>query len=385
MSIVQPSLERLRARGGAKWQAFGPDVLPAWVADMDFEIADAIRAALEETIACNSLGYTLPFDRAGLDEVFCARQRARFAWEIAPAQVEFFSDVVQAIYLALLTLTEPGDGVLITTPIYPPFLGAVAETGRRADLCTLVRGPGGYEIDFDALARAVDGRTRLLLLCHPHNPTGRAFHRTELVRLAEFALARDLWVVADEIHADLMLDARAHVPFAALGPEIAARTLTLTSPSKPFNIAGLCLAVGVFGSEALRNRFHALPPHVRGGRSAFGLAGASAAWTVGQPWLDGVIEQLRANRAQVAAFVRERWPDVVHIPPEATYLAWLDFRALGLGCEPHRFFLENAKVALGEGPAFGAPGEGFVRLNFATTPALLDTVLTRMDAALRAR
>lgn len=385
MSIGQPSLERLRARGGIKWQAFGPDVLPAWVADMDFEVADEIRAALEDTIARNSLGYTQPFEREGLDQVFCARLRARFAWDVDPAQVEFFSDVVQAIYLALLTLTEAGDGVLITTPIYPPFLGAVAETGRRPDLCTLVRGPRGYEIDFDALARAVDGRTRLLLLCHPHNPTGRAFQRAELVQLAQFALAHDLWVVADEIHADLMLDARMHVPFASLGPEIAARTLTLTSPSKPFNIAGLCLAAGVFGSDALRARFHALPPHLRGGRSAFGLAAARAAWTVGQPWLDAVLVQLRANRDQVATFVRERWPEVVYMPPEATYLAWLDFRALALAREPYRFFLETAKVALGEGPAFGTPGEGFVRLNFATTPAILDAVLTRMDAALRAR
>ncbi len=377
------SIEDLRRRTGAKWQAYGPDVLPAWVADMDFDIAPIIKARLTDALARSDLGYSQPYSKIGLDRVFIARMQARFGWQVQASQVEFFSDVVQVIYLALMTLTEPGDGILIQTPIYPPFLIATAETKRRADICPLVQTDAGYQIDFTALANSIDGRTKLLLLCHPHNPTGRAFTRTELERLAELVLKHDLLVVADEIHADLMLDARTHIPFASLSREIAARTLTLTSASKPFNIAGLCLAAAVFGSDTMRQRFHTVPEHVRGGRSALGIVAALAAWTEGQPWLDETLTQLRANRALVTDFVARHWKNVKHFPPEATYLAWLDFRAAGLPSEPYKFFLERARVAVSEGPAFGEAGKGFVRINFATSPAILQEVLTRMDAALQ--
>jgi cystathionine beta-lyase len=383
MNGADEILRQLRRRHGAKWTVYPDDVIPAWVADMDFAVAAPIRAALEAAVARGDLGYPLPYARSGLDELFCARMARRYGWQVEPTQVQFFSDVVQAIYLALLTLTRAGSGVLIQTPIYPPFLTSVAETGRSAQACPLVAGPRGYEIDFDALDGCVTRDTEMLLLCHPHNPTGRAFTREELTRLADLALRHDLIVVADEIHADLMLDARQHLPFASLGPEIAARTLTLTSPSKPFNIAGLCLAVGVFGSPALAQRFASLPEHVRGGRSALGMAAARAAWSEGDAWLNDTLALLRRNRAQVAAFVAARWPSVVHYPPEATYLAWLDLRPLALPQEPQRYLLEHARVALGDGPAFGAPGQGFVRLNFATEPAVLEEVLGRMDHALR--
>ena len=379
-----PTLAELRQRTSIKWQAYGPDVLPAWIADMDFAIAPSIHAALEDALARGDLGYPQSYAKSGLDEVFCARMQARYQWQVAPRQVEFFSDVVQVIYLSLLTLTEPGDGIVIQTPIYPPFLNAVAETERRADICPLVQQPRGYQIDFDALHRKIDARTKLLLLCHPHNPTGRAYTRVELEGLAEFVLRHNLLVISDEIHADLMLDTRTHIPFASLSEEIAARTITLTSPSKPFNIAGLCLAVAVFGSEELRRRFLRIPAHVRGGRSALGMAAAFAAWTTAQPWLDATLAQLRKNRTRVAEYCARHWPQVKHVPPEATFLGWLDFRSLKLGMEPQRFFLEQAQVALGDGPAFGAAGEGFVRLNFATSPAILDEVLTRMNAAVQA-
>ncbi len=382
MTDQQPTLVELRRRTSIKWQAYGPEVLPAWIADMDFTIAPTIRAALEEALARGDLGYPQAYARSGLDEVFCARMQARYQWQVAPRQVEFFSDVVQIIYLSLLTLTEPGDGIVIQTPIYPPFLISVAETARRADICPLVQQPAGYQIDFDALSRKIDSRTKLLLLCHPHNPTGRAFTRLELEGLAELVLRHDLIVVSDEIHADLMLDSRSHIPFASLSTELAARTITLTSPSKPFNIAGLCLAVAVFGSDELRRRFRQIPAHVRGGRSALGIAAAHAAWTTAQPWLDATLAQLRSNRARVAEFCASHWPQVKHTPPEATFLAWLDCRALNLGLEPQKFFLEQAKVALSDGPAFGAAGEGFVRVNFATSPAILEEVLARMTAAL---
>lgn len=379
-----PTLAELRRRTSIKWQAYGPEVLPAWIADMDYEMAPPIRAALEGMLARGDLGYPQSYAANGLDEVFCARMLQRYQWQVAPRQVEFFSDVVQIIYLSLLTLTEPGDGIVIQTPIYPPFLSAVAETERRADICPLTQHAQGYQIDFDALVRNVDTRTRMLLLCHPHNPTGRAYTRAELEGLAAIVLRHDWVVVSDEIHADLMLDERRHIPFASLSDEIAARTITLTSSSKPFNIAGLCLAVAVFGSDELRRKFMRIPAHVRGGRSALGIAATHAAWTAGEPWLEATLTQLRANRAYVAQYVTAHWPAVAHTPPEATFLAWLDCRQLKLGMEPQRFFLERAKVALGDGLAFGAAGEGFVRLNFATSPAILHEMLARMDGALQA-
>jgi cystathionine beta-lyase len=191
--------------------------------------------------------------------------------------------------------------------------------------------------------------------------------------------------VADEIHADLMLDARPHLPFASLAPEIAARTITLTAASKAFNVAGLCLACAVFGSAALRARFATLPNHVRGGRSTMGMTAAAAAWRDGDSWLDETLSTLRTNRERLATHVAREWSAIRHFPPEATYLAWLDCRELALGEEPYRWFLREAKVALGEGPSFGPPGVGHVRINFATTPAILDEVLGRMRGALARR
>ncbi len=385
MSIEQLNESRLRLRRGQKWSLYPVDVLPAWVADMDFEVAEPIRAALAERLANNDLGYPLAPARTELPAMFAARVATRFDWHIDPAEVVVLSDVVQGLYVGLETLSAPGDGVLIQTPIYPPFLHAAAETGRRAVLCPLVAGATHYEIDFDALEAAVDTGTRVLMLCNPHNPSGRAFTRDELSGLAALALRHDLIVISDEIHAELMLNGERHIPIASLSPEIAARTVTLMSASKAFNIAGLCMAFAHFGSPALRERFEALPAHTRGGTNTLAIAAVEAAWNAGQPWLDEVIDYLRGNRDHVAAHCREQWPAVRHFAPQATYLAWLDMRALGLPGKPQEFFLKQARVALSDGRAFGEEGEGFVRLNFATSRVILDAVLARMDAALAAR
>jgi cystathionine beta-lyase len=384
MSVDQLSESKLRLRRGQKWSLYPAEVLPAWVADMDFEVAEPIRAALAERVANNDLGYPLAPARTRLPALFAARVAERFGWHIDPAEVVVLSDVVQGLYVGLETLSAAGDGVLIQTPIYPPFLHAAAETGRRAVLSPLMATATGYAIDFDALEAAVDGGTRVLMLCSPHNPSGRAFTRDELSRLAALAVRHDLIIISDEIHAELMLNGERHIPIASLSPEIAARTVTLMSASKAFNIAGLCMAFAHFGSSALRERFQRLPAHTRGGTNTLAIAAVEAAWTAGQPWLDEVVAYLRANRDHVAAHVREHWPAVRHFPPQATYLAWLDMRGLGLPGNAQEFFLKRARVALSDGRAFGEEGEGFVRLNFATSRALLDEVLARMDEALAA-
>ncbi|CAN0321489.1 unnamed protein product, partial [Phaeothamnion confervicola] len=360
MHLDQLQESRLRLRRGQKWSLYAAEVLPAWVADMDFEVAAPIRAALSERLANSDLGYPLAPARTDLPALFAARVATRFDWQINPADVLVLSDVVQGLYVGLETLCAPRDGVLIQTPIYPPFLHAAAETGRRAVLCPLVAGSTRYEIDFDALAASVDAGTRVLMICSPHNPTGRAFAREELEQLAALACRHDLTVISDEIHAELMLNGERHIPIASLSPEIAARTVTLMSASKAFNIAGLCMAFAHFGSQHLRERFEKLPAHTRGGTNTLAIAAVQAAWHAGQPWLDEVITYLRANRDHVAAHCRAHWPAVRHFAPEATYLAWLDMRAVGLPGNPQEFLLKQARVALSDGRAFGVEGEGFV-------------------------
>ena len=377
-------LDRLRRRRGEKWTRYPADTIAAWVADMDFPVAAPIERALRSALEFGDLGYPQNPRPTDLPALFAERAAACFDWEIDPRRVEVLTDVVQGIFLGLLGYAEEGDGVVIQTPIYPPFIGAIQQTQRRVAASPLVCGEERYEIDFDHLRASAAG-ARVLLLCQPHNPTGRVFDRVELEQLAEIALERNLVVISDEIHADLVFSGRAHVPFATLGPEVEARTLTLTSASKAFNIAGLRCALGVFGSADLKSRFLRLPRHVRGGINTFGLAASEAAWRYSQPWLDRVMAYLDENRQLVARFVRERLPGVRHQPPEATYLAWLDCRALDLPEGPFAFFLENARVALSDGSAFGEPGEGCVRLNFATSRAILTEMLERMAKALDAR
>ena len=375
-------LARLRRGTGEKWNHYADDVLPAWVADMDFDVAPPIRAALQQHLTDDDLGYPMLKRRSGLHEMFVERVASRFDWDIKSDQVEILNDVMQGIYICLQTMSAHGEGVVIQTPIYPPFLHATALTNRCGILCPLEPGTTRFEIDFDRLQSALDRTTRLLLFCNPHNPTGRAFDREELERIAAIACRHDLVIVSDEIHADLVLNDSGHIPIATLGPEVAARTVTLMSASKAFNIAGLCIAFAVIGDVALRERFNSMPPHTRGGFNTLSMAAVRAAWTESQSWLDEALIYLRANRDHVAQYCRTHWPDIVHLPPEATYLAWLDMRGLDLTPSPYAFFLNEARVALSDGKAFGDVGAGYVRLNFATSRTLLDQILGRMSAAL---
>jgi cystathionine beta-lyase len=379
---VDPAVRRTSR--GEKWTTYPSEALPLWVADMDFAVAEPIRRVLQRAVDTSDLGYPVHPLPTDLPEIFAERSRERFGWAVEPRRVEILTDVMQGVYVGLQQLSAPGDGVVVQTPIYSPFLRAVDETGRRLAENPLALGPAGYEVDLDGFRRAAAG-ARILLLCHPHNPSGRVFRRAELEALAEAVLRHDLFVVSDEIHGDLQLAGEAFAPFASLSPEVAARTLTLTSASKAFNIAGLRTAVAVFGSDEIRRRFLAVPRHVRGGINILGLEATRAAWLHGQPWLDAARAYLRANRELVAGAVAASLPGVKHHPPEATYLAWLDCRELRLEPSPFRFFLERAQVALSDGAVFGKPGEGFVRLNFASSRRIVSEALERMAKALAER
>jgi len=373
----------LRPSKRLKWWLFGSEVLPAWVADMDFPVAPPIQRAIQELLRANDFGYHLVPLSPPLREALVARMQERFAWSVDPHLVLPLVNVVQGIDASILLHSGPGEGVIIQTPIYPPFLAAVAGSGRRLVENPLLRGRDRFEIDFDRLRASIDPRTRLLLLCNPHNPSGRVFERSELLALGEIALERDLIVVSDEIHADLAYPGHRHLPFAALGPELERRTITLTSATKAFNLAGLPCAFAICGSEALAKPFRELPPHLLGHCGIVDDAATLAAWTQGQPWLDEVMAYLLENRALLLDFLARELPGIRVLAPEATYLAWLDCRELGLASEPFEFFLKRARVALNRGRDFGTPGEGCVRLNFATSQAILREILARMAEAVR--
>jgi cystathionine beta-lyase len=364
-----------------KWRLFGDDVLPAWVADMDFPVAPPIHRAIRELVGRHDFGYHHVPLSPGLRDALVSRMAERFSWQIDPQRIVPLVNVLQGLDASVLLHSRRGEGVVLETPIYPPFLAAVERSGRRVVESSLVRGAHRYEIDFEHLRAMLDPDTRLLLLCNPHNPTGRVFEREELLALGELALEHDIIVVSDEIHADLAFPPRRHLPFATLGPELAERTITLTSATKSFNLAGLPCAFAIFGSDRVQQPFQELPPHVLGQPGILDDAATHAAWTEGQPWLDEVVAYLLENRDLVMDFFARRLPDLRVLPPEATYMAWLDCRELGLPADPFNFFLEHARVALTRGSDFGAPGKGFVRMNFATSRTILLEILERMGAA----
>ena len=373
---------RLRALSGKKWSKYGGDVLPAWVADMDFPVTDPIREHLERMVATSDFGYADEAEPDRLRRAYVERCARHFGLEVDPARIELMTDVVQGILLCLQRFTRAGDGVVINTPIYPPFLESTESMDRRVVRNPLVATDDGYVLDAEGLARVVDESTRMYLLCNPHNPTGRVLTRVELEAVAEQALRHDLVVIADEIHADLLYDGRRHIPFASLDPDVAARTITLTSATKSFNTAGLRLSIAVFGSRALQDQFNVLPSRTRGGLSCFGAAVTRIAWEEGDAWLAELVDYLRANRDLITRFLSERMPRVRYFEPQSTFLAWLDCRGLAMESDPHDHFLERARVALSDGRAFGEEGEGCVRLNFATPRELLGEILERMADSL---
>jgi cystathionine beta-lyase len=372
-------------RPGEKWSMAGGR-LASWVADMDFPIAPAIVERLRHRIALD-VGYP-PWDDVGrspLPERFAARMATRFGWSPDPARLHELSDVLQGVALAVHHLTSPGDGVVVHLPAYPPFLELIRDTGRRLVDLPAMPTATGYAWDYDALdgrlaaTRSGPGRARLWILCHPHNPTGRVFAAAELARVAELAAAHDLVVVSDEIHAELVHPGHAHVPFAALGDDVAARTITVTSASKAFNLAGLRWAVLYAGHTGFHEAISRLPAHYLGVPNLLGVEATDAAWSAGDGWLAAVRSVLDDNRHRLTTLLGAHLPAVRYHEPAATYLAWLDCTALGLGDDPAAEFRRRG-VELAAGHRFGSIGDGFVRLNFATSPAVLEAIVGRMAA-----
>jgi cystathionine beta-lyase len=372
-----------RSTNSNKWRKYPPDVLPLWVADMDFASPEPVVRALRERAEHGVYGYG--FEGPEFAQVFVDRLQKRYGWTVSPEAVVMIPGVIPGFNVACRALTVPGDGLLMQLPVYPPILRAPGNHDLTRDEALLGRERDGrYVADLDAFRAAIHGRTRAVLLCNPHNPVGRVFTPDELEGMARICLERDLAIIADEIHCDLLYGAHRHIPMASLGPEVARRTITLMAPSKTFNLAGLKVSVAVIPDAALRERFLAARgDYVQAQVNIMGYAAALAAYRDGDAWLAELLRYLEANRDFLADYVRRHLPGVTMTPPEGTYLAWLDCRGAGpAAADPFTFFLERAKVALNDGALFGRGGQGFVRLNFGSPRALLTEGLERMRRAL---
>ena len=369
----------------AKWDFYDADVLPLWVADMDFPAPEAVTEAMQSRAAQGDFGYQ--FESPALREVIAARMTERHTLPTAPDHVVFLPGLVFGLNMVMRAIGAPGSPMVTFTPVYPPFLSSAANFNRPAvqvELTPETRdGVLYYPLDFDALEAVTPPDASVFTLCNPHNPIGRTFTRTELERIAEFCLRRDLLICSDEIHADLLHPEGAHISIASLGTEVAARTITLVAPSKAYNVPGLQVGAAIIADPDLRATFLRSAFSLGAHASGAGFAGALAAYTQCDGWLTEVLDYLTGNRDALLAFVRERWPMIPITKPEATYLAWLDFRALTLPEPAFDFFLKRARVALGDGAPFGAGGEGRLRVNYGTSRATLIEALERMDAALR--
>ena len=375
------SVDQLRARQGIKWNKYPPDVLPAFVADMDFRVAPGIQEVVQQLSETHDYGYGQMMDLSPLFEAFSAWMARRHGWRPDPTLTHANSDVVQGLVATIVAFSEPGDGVIAQTPVYPPFLRCITGTGRRLVENPLVNDGTRFVVDLEGLERAA-AKASMILLCNPHNPTGRVLERAELEGIAAIAAEHDLTIVADEIHADLVYPGATHIPMETIAAA-AERTVTLTSATKGFNIAGLRTSIAHFGSPGLKEKFDKIhPDHLLGGPGRFGFDATIAGWGGAEAWLNSVMVYLDGNRQRVARWSADA--NLGHHLPESTYLAWLDCRRLDLaaGSTPQQHFLDHAKVALSEGSDFGEPGRGHVRLNFATSAEILEEILSRLSSAL---
>ena len=370
-----------RNSDSGKWNHYDADVLPMWVADMDFVSPQPVLDALKKRVEHGVFGY--PGDPLELTEAVQVWIEKHYGWTVEKEAIMLVPGVVTGFNWVCNSLTHPGQGALIQTPVYPPFLYAPTNADlEKHEMQLTLQTDGSYTIDFDAFEAAIQANTQIFILCNPHNPVGRVFTPEELERLAEICLRKNVIICSDEIHADLIYAPNRHVPIASLSPEIAKNTVTLIAPSKTFNIAGLECSVAIATNPEIRQQLRRGGRGMSGWVNVMGQTAALAAYRYGEPWLNDLIEYLQGNRDYLYRFVRDEMPGVEMGLPEGTYLAWLDCRKAVNG-NPHEFFLEKARVAVNDGATFGNGGEGFVRLNFGCPRSMLEEALQRMKKALQ--
>ncbi len=372
-----------------KWHYFDQQILPMWVADMDFRSPEPVIQALRTRVDHGVFGYPEFTTRntdlmSALSDTLVERMSTLYHWSITPDDILFLPGVVVGFNLACHAIGSSDSAVFFQTPVYYPILHTGKETGIQTRQMELTRNPDySYSIDWDRFEDQLDQATRLFILCNPHNPVGRVFRRDELLKTAEICLQRGITICSDEIHCDLVYSGHSHTPIASLDAEIAQNTITLMAPSKTFNLAGLQCSFAIIQNRELRNRYlHAtkgLVPWV----NLMGLQAGLAAYQEGGEWLSQLLAYLEANRNYLIRYAREYLPGVKVASPEGTYLGWLDCRETGIEGNPAKFFIEKGRVGMNDGAMFGPGGEGFVRLNFGCPRALLAEGLERMRTALQ--
>ncbi len=381
-----------RSTNSIKWTKYPEDVLPLWIADMDFLTPQPIRDVLQAALVHGVLGYEFP--SLTLYETVATRMEGLYGWKIDPEMVIAVPGIVSGFNAAARAVCAPGEGLLMQPPVYFPFLRVHENQGLVRQFAPLVKVVGGnilrYEIDFEAFEAAIGSegaRTRMFLLCNPHNPTGNIFSREQLSRLAEICLRHEIVICSDEIHSELLLGGLSHVPIATLSPEVAEQSITLIAPSKTFNTAGLFCGFAIIPNRVLRERYkqvvEAMTLHV----NSLGQIAARTAFSGAcDNWLAEVLLYLVANRDFICGYVQENLSDLRLTVPAATYMTWLDCNPLvesgKITSSPYEFFLNTAKVAFSDGSTFGPGGDGFVRMNFACPRSVLETALDRMRTSI---
>lgn len=372
-------LDQLRERTSEKWREYPADVLPLFVAETDFPLAPAITEALEGAVRSSDTGYVA--SRTPLAAAFSSFAQRRYGWSPDPARMRSTADVSMGIVELLRRVTAPGDRVVVTPPVYPPFFDLVAEAGAVVERVPLGDTGDGWELDLDGIRSALAGGARAVLLCNPHNPTGTAHSAASLAALAELAAAHGAAVVSDEIHAPLTQPGAAFTPFLAVSDAARAVGYAVVSASKAFNLAGLKCALMVSAADDTTRLVRGMPVEVEWRTGQFGMLAATAAFAEeSDAWLDGLLATLDENRRLIADLLAEHLPSARYRIPDAGYLAWIDLTGLGWGANPAKRILREARVALQFGYAFGAEGAGHVRLNFGTSPEIITEAVTRIAA-----
>jgi cystathionine beta-lyase len=362
---------------------FGTDnLIPMWVADMDFRTPDFIMNALRERANHEILGYSLRPD--SFYEAIINWYGKRQGWEVSREWMLFSPGVVAALSMAVRAYTREGDKVIVQPPVYHPFFSVIRENRRVPLYNPLLEENGHYRMDLEGLKKSLTPEVKLLLLSHPHNPVGRVWREEELTNLAELCLENDIIIVSDEIHSDLLFPPHRHFPLATLGEAVAQQTVTCVAASKTFNVAGLSSSVVIIPNEDLRSRFnHELSTgHLHMG-NIFGTVAMEAAYRKGEPWLDQLMDYLKGNLDYLTGYLESEIPVVRMIPAEATYLAWMDMRGLGLTSKELRdFMIRKAGIGCNDGPSFGPGGEGFQRLNFGCPQSVLKKAMAQLKGAI---
>jgi len=381
----------------SKWDrvetVFGDkDILPMWVADMDFPIARPITDAIRKRTEHEIYGYTQPYE--SVIQSVIDRMKQKYNWEVEADWIVFTPGIVPAINAAIKAFTHPGNEVLIQEPVYHPFRAAIIANG-----CTPVNNQlqlinGNYEIDFDDLENCFNPKAagmmprkpciRMLVLCNPHNPIGRVWSKSELTRIGEIVLGNGALIVSDEIHCELLFKGYPHIPFAAISEEFEQNSIICMAPSKTFNIAGLEASSLIIPNASLRERFNAAKTGIQPPPNIFGFVALEAAYRYGDEWLEQLLEYLEGNLNFLSNYFEEKIPEIKVIRPQGTYLVWLDCRQLGFDSEGLRDFMRGkAKVGLEDGIIFGPSGSGFQRMNIACTRAVLNEALSRIEQAVK--